>query len=462
MSRISTFIEYAFKDHSPFDYQAAFINDLRSRFLWIEAARQVGKSVMTAHKATALALAVPGYKHIWCSYTLDDCKEKIEYANELYDRMREFREFRSLPDRIVDNRLEVKFSNGSRLMSTFIPRGKSKADVTLDEFAHMPNPRKIWRAAAPILIHGGQFVVMSTPTHGRTMFARIGRRENGKFRAFKRARLYWWDCPIHCRDVNAARREAPNLPTDERVMRFGTSALIHEFENNFLEDFQQEFELTEIDDNVAYLAWELVLRCAPGGEDAVEPCASIAELQKRCAGRMLFAGYDVGRRHDAAELSVFSLEGGRLVERYAATLRRKEFDIQFAELEALMKNQRVLRLKIDETGLGMNLAENLKKKFAQRVIPVSFTNPTKAALASNMRMLMELDKVRFQASAEKNYQMHSVKKEITASDNVRLVVNDDSDQADERHHADVFWSRALALSAYSDKEALGKARILSI
>lgn len=465
LSRLSTFIEYAYPEHAPFDYQKHYIDDHSSKWLWIEAARQVGKSVMSAHKAMMKAVSIPRYRHIWCSYTLDDCKEKIDYSEELYDRLLDFREFRDeIPEKIVDNKLELRFANGSRLISVFMPRGKARADITLDEFAHVADPRKVYRAATPILIHGGQCSVMSTPTHSRTMFSRMGRREGGKFAKYRRARLFWWDCPIHCRDVARARREAPTMAPEERVRKFGTPALVDEFDQNFLEDFLQEFELTEMDDEAAFLPWGLILECTPTGEEEegtvleVKRFETIKELKKGTGSKLLFAGYDVGRRKDKSELSVFVSEGGRAVERYTLTLDRKDFAEQEAVLGELMSIRRVMRLRIDETGLGMNLAENLKKKFSHRVDAVSFTNANKASMASNMKMLMEKGKVLFSASMEANFQMHSIKKDVTASGNIRLIVKADPG-AGEDHHADRFWSRALALYGMTDKEAMGRARV---
>lgn len=463
LSRLSTFIDYAYPEHAPFDYQRRYLDDHSSKWLWIEAARQVGKSVMSAHKATIKAISIPGYKHIWCSYTLDDCKEKIEYSEDLYNRIADFREFRrEIPEKIVDRKLEIKFANGSRLISVFMPRGKAKADITLDEFAHVADPRKVYRAAAPILIHGGQCSVMSTPTHSRTMFARMGKREGGKFTKYRRARLFWWDCPIHCRDVPRARREAASMDPDSRVRAFGTEPLRDEFENMFLEDFLQEFELTEMDDDAAFLPWSLILECTPAGEEEgtsleVRKYESIKELKKRTGSKLMFAGYDVGRRRDKSELSVFVSEGGRAVERYTLTLDRTDFSEQEAVLKELMSIRRVMRLRIDETGLGMNLAENLKKAFTHRVEAVSFTNDNKKAMASNMRMLMEKGKVLFSASMNKNFQMHSIKKDITSAGNVRLIVK--ADAGGEDHHADIFWSRALALYGVTDREAMGRPRV---
>lgn len=105
------------------------------------------------------------------------------------------------------------------------------------------------------------------------------------------------------------------MDPDSRVRAFGTEPLRDEFENMFLEDFLQEFELTEMDDDAAFLPWSLILECTPAGEEEgtsleVRKYESIKELKKRTGSKLMFAGYDVGRRRDKSELSVFVSEGG--------------------------------------------------------------------------------------------------------------------------------------------------------
>jgi len=412
-------------------------------------------------------MSMPRYKKIFTSYSLEDCKEKIEYATDLFERMRDMKSLRAdLPELTIENKQELKFSNGSRLISVFTPRGKARADIDCDEFSHYENDRKIYKAAVPIIRAGGRLCVMGTPTHSQRLFARIGRREGGKFIHFKRARIFWYDSPLHCIDVTEARRRAPGMPTLERVRSFGTETLQEQFDNMLLEDFQQEFELSEQDDEASFLSFELILSCTPSGEDEggtmleINRCDTIGELKKKTGKRVLFAGYDVGRRRDSSVLSVFEVNGGRVIERYLHKLTRVGFDAQEAEIEALMSISRCLRIEIDETGLGMQLAENMKKKFGHRVVPISFTSASKAEMSSNMKMMMQRGSVRFIADRDANMQMHSVKKTITSAGNLTLTVNDQSDA--DAHHADIFWSRALALHAFHNKNALPKPRVLSL
>ena len=457
MGKVSNVVEWAFEEPL-YDFQRAFLDDHTTPRMWIKKTRQCGwSSRMSSCKGLIKALAIPGYKKIFTSHSMDDCKEKITYANECFDRIKDLKSLgETLPDRAIDHKMELSFTNGSRLISVFIPRGKDKADIDHDEFAHYNFPRKIFKAAQPILIHPGtQGVVASSPTHSHTMFAQIGRREGGKFANFVRAYIYWWDCTLHCTNVPLARLKAPDMSTEERVETFGTTQLQELFQGMFEEDFQEEFELQEQDDHTAYIPWPLIISSAPSaGEGGHNRYSDIRELRLKTKGKLLYGGLDVGRRVDKSELHVFVLENGVAVERYHETMDRTPFAEQMDRCRQVCRLPNMDRFRIDQTGMGEPLAEALSDefKFAEGV---TFTLTTKNSMASNMRAMMENDEVRFYASPQNNLQMHSVKKAYTKQGNLMLVVDTTSGEGG-HHHADVFWGRALALCALKDDGGFGR------
>jgi hypothetical protein len=293
------------------------------------------------------------------------------------------------------------------------------------------------------------------------MFAQIMRSHGGKYTHFIKRQIFWWDCPIHCRSVKWARVQAPEMDTATRVRNFGTQTLREIFDNMPTEDFQQEFELKEMDDEMALLPWELIIACTPTGEDAITRYDSVDDLRERTTGQLLFAGLDVGRYTDRSELSVFAISDNMAFERYVLSMKGKAFDVQEAQLNGLMALQNVRRLKIDKTGLGEQFAERLQQRWtADRVVGVHFTAESKNTIATNMKMLMEKARVRFWPDQHRNFQMHSIKKEITDKGNVQYNVDAREVAASgQKHHGDVFWSRALALSAWSDFTSLGQPHI---
>lgn len=460
MGKVSTLIDHYAPQFSPFDFQRAIQDDYTTRFLAVKKARQIGWSQSCcAHKGLVFALTIPNYRRIFISMNLEDAKEKIEYANELYSAIRPA--IRGLPERTVMNRIELRFSNSSRLMCMFTPRGKARADIDGDEWAHMRDPRRIYQAAVPILLLGGQFTVASTELHSGTMFNEIFENKEGQYPGFERRRVWWWDCPMHCSDVALARREAPKMDTAARVERFGTESLKQIFSIFPIDDFQQEFELKEGDDAASFLPWSLIIASTPTGEEAIVPIDSLAALYEATRDCQLFAGYDVGRHKDAAELSVLADRGdGKLYELYAETFANTPFDEQEEALRALLNLPNLMRLSIDRTGMGEVLAERLERWWGPRVAPIHFTVQNKSTIANNMKMLMIQEKAFFQADRNKNYQMHSIKRNITQQGNVVLLTDVRREGTSmRRHHADVFWSRALACHAASEFKAGGVARV---
>lgn len=447
----------------PFDYQAAFLDDHWTRWAWVRKGRQVGWSQEEAYHGLMKAISLPRYRKIFTSLNLDDCKEKIDYANDLYDRLKEVSWLRNeLPGKEVDRKTEIRFSNGARLISVFTPRGKAKADVSMDEFAYYQDPRKVYRAAMPILVHGGQLRIGSSPTHSQSMFSAIGRREGGKFTDFRRFEIFWWDCPIHCKDVEAARREifdrtagARLMATEDAVRKFGTEILLELFNNMLLEDFQQELENTESDDEKAFLSWDLIKACTPTGEDSISRYDSLEGLRSRTKDGHLWVGYDVGRRKDAAEITVFEERDAHLYERYRKTLKNTPFPIQAEELDSILHIPNVMGLAIDQTGMGEQLAEERVLKWGSKVVPVQFTNPMKGTMATNLKMLMEKSKVSFQADREAMFQMHSIKRLHSGNNVIYEVTSEKEGGYIDHHHADIFWARALALYAYGMTQRLG-------
>ena len=119
-------------------YQLAHLRDV-SRFRAREKARGVGFSFVCAAEALARSHIRTDYTAIFVSMNLEEAVEKIRYAHRLYH---------SLPLKwqkrmVVDNKTSLEFEDPSgRYRSRLIshpckdPRGKHKADVYLDEFAH--------------------------------------------------------------------------------------------------------------------------------------------------------------------------------------------------------------------------------------------------------------------------------------------------------------------------------------
>ena len=104
---------------------------------------------------------------------------------------------------VVDNKLELEFSNGSRIMAVFDPRGEGGADVDLDELSHYSWDRQVnvYTDSLPVVSRGGHLAIGSTPLGKSGRFYEIAHEVDGKYANYHHYRIHWWDCPDLCKDV---------------------------------------------------------------------------------------------------------------------------------------------------------------------------------------------------------------------------------------------------------------------
>jgi phage FluMu gp28-like protein len=95
----------------------------------------------------------------------------------------------------------------------------------------------------------------------------------------------------------------------------------------------------------------------------------------------------------------------------------------------------------------MNLHEELAKEFPDNVVGVDFTASSKKAMATNAKLLFQRGQVPIPLDKELSYQIHSIRRKVTASGNTQFDT-----EGNEKHHADKFWSHALALYHAADVE----------
>lgn len=462
--KISNIIATFAPERTPYDYQANYLDDNDTRFTIYKKPRQIGASHMVSDKAVIKAVTLPNHSTIFCSMSLKDAKEKINYAEAAYNLLSERL---SLPEVTARSRTEFAFANGSRILSLFSPRGSARADIVIDEFAFYQDPRRIWMEAMPIMIHQpSRMTVMSTPLHSFTMFNQIWEGTDGKFKKFDRREIRWWDCPTHCCNVKKARERIVDtngdrlLDTRVAVDFYGTESLKELYDGMLEEDFQVEFELQEIDDDTALCPWDLIISVTPTGDDAVEAYSSLYELGERTRGNSIVAGYDVGRWKDTGELTVGVREGSVLRERYYETFNKVPFEFQEAKLDDLLSLPNVERLVIDAQGMGEHMAENLERKWGHRILKIK-GGALMGSIATMTKIYMEKKRVEFIADKQRSAQMHSIKKSVTEKGNISYqVAKTMTDTGSRRkHHGDKFWSRGFMIWGDADMRSLGKPRL---
>ncbi len=421
------------------NYQLAFLQ-CGASFRCTEKSRQSGYSWIFALEAFARSHLRETHTAVFVSYNLADAKEKIAYCRQLHEELPlEYQ--RRL---VVDSKLELGFrvNSGSGKVSRIIsnpskaPRGKH-GDIYLDELAHCANDREIYKGSTALIVRShAQLTICSSPLGRRGMFWEIAREELRPYKQYHRQCVPWWLCSEFCNDVEAAAREAPGFETEERVGRFGKTAIVEQFDSMALEDFQQEYEVFYSDETLTYFPYELILACCQlEDEDLAEDYAQLSNAKGRLVG-----GYDVGRKKDMAELAIFEqFKDGRQRCRMLRTFDRVPFQTQEAELKALLTIVPMGRLSIDATGMGMQLAENLQSEFPAVVVSEGFTNTSKEVWATDFKIHLQQRLLELPRMRDLIGQIHSIRRHVTGAGRVIFDVDRST-----TGHADKFWACALA------------------
>lgn len=435
-------------------FQLEFFND-DSTFRHDNKGRQIAWSFAAA--ADALADAhLDGISSIFISINLNEAKEKIHYAKAIREAITPG----LAPQFVRQNQLEVELANGARLISlpSRPPRGKARFNIYGDEFAHVQRDREIYKAALPVISKGGKMRLGSSPMGASGVFWEIGEQQFRPYPGYTRKATPWWETFSFCVNPVAARRLAPAMESFQRVELFGNDRIKAIFANMPLEDFQQEYECVYVDEVTAWISWdeirmaqalgaELLCILATGREKQIDAALQAidelaAAIDKLQVESYLAAGMDVGRTRHTTE--IFFVGISTLLSfplRLAITLDRCDFDAQHEVLVYALQKLPLLGLFIDRNGLGMQLAEQLEAAYPGKVAGVDFTNPVKASLATEAKMLIQQKKTPLPVDRDIAYQIHSIKRTVTSSKNLVF----DTTQ-NEKHHADKFWAWTLGLS----------------
>jgi phage FluMu gp28-like protein len=310
--------------------------------------------------------------------------------------------------------LEVALPGGSKI--TALPanpdtaRGFS-ANVFLDEFAFHQHSRSIWRALFPVVSAPGlKLRITSTPNGRGNMFYQLMAAED----------------PVWSKHVvDIHRAVADGLPRDVAALR---AALRDP------DAWAQEYELQWLDEASAWLSHEVIDSVAheaagkPGGYEG-GPC---------------FVGVDIGRRRDLFVIIVLERVGDVLWQRELVSERRLSFAAQAAELDRVMQSYRVMRVCMDQTGMGEMPVEDAQRRWgAMRIEGVIFTALAKLRLATLAKQAFQDRTLRISADdPDLRADLHSLKQAVGATGVPRFVVDGETDG-----HADRAWALFLALAA---------------
>ena len=153
----------------------------------------------------------------------------------------------------------------------------------------------------------------------------------------------------------------------------------------------------------------------------------------------LYLGVDIGRKIDSTFIvGVEEIEHVFYV-RVIKEFKLTPFEMQRNFISSLLKKSNVLSCFIDETGMGMQITEQLRGDFGIKVRGITFTAEVKERMMQNLRILFEKKQIRIPNHQQLIVHLHAIKRKVTDARHVKYEAD-----SSEPHHSDAAWALALA------------------
>jgi len=344
----------------------------------------------------------------------------------------------------MTKQLEVRFPNGSVIYG--LPANPDTArgysgNVSLDEFAFHVDAEKIYTALYPIITRGYRLEVISTPNGQQGKFYELAKTAGlsdpasavatlnraGEQSGVRKAGVWsgHW-CDIY-------KAVSDGLKVDIDLLRAGVDD----------EAWRQEFCCEFVSEGAQWITPELFQSCVSSEATTELPLAvqSGVPSRRHLAHGSLYAGWDIARNRDLSVIWLNELVGDVTWTRGVVEMKDLPTPDQLRRARALMPLIR--RMNIDQSGMGLVIAEQLEQEFPGKVEGVQFTQQTKEGLAVYGKRRMEEMKVRVPDDDMVRASFSSIKKTQNAIGQFRFDTEHDAKYG----HADHWWAFCLAETA---------------
>lgn len=416
-------------------YQQEWLNNQARVKIW-EKSRRIGATWAQSYEDVVDVATGKVPKVYFSSADEEAGKEYIEYCEHWATALDCAAE--AVGEEVLDKKegvtaLKIAFANGGAIyaLSSNPKRFRSKGGkIVLDEFAHHPDQAALWKAARPAATWGYPVRILSTHNSKSSLFFRFLKEAEEGRRPWYKQRTTVHEAVeqglvdrIYGRRTTAAEREA----WLEQERRDCAS------EEAWLEEYCCEAS----DEARAFMTYELL-----SGVESDDVLRPLGETRYD-----LYVGVDIGRRRDLTVIWVWEKVGGIYIARLVKPLEKTQFRIQREALWEILERKNVRRCCIDETGIGMQLAEETVERFGgHRIEPVYFTSKVREEMAYPLRSAAEDKTLRIPRDRKIREDWHSLRKITTAAGHTRLEVDKSAET-----HADYFWAGALAHHAAGEK-----------
>ncbi|VAX21103.1 hypothetical protein MNBD_NITROSPINAE02-502 [hydrothermal vent metagenome] len=433
-------------------WQASYLSN-NSKLTNLLKSRRVGGSWIMTVRMFIRSQAMGRYSGIFVSMNREEARGKIDYADELHDSLP--RKWRL--KKVARSKDEIAFEDSrgrrSRLMSLAgkAPRGRG-GDIGISELPHCIRSNEIYNGALHVTARdeNSQLTIESTPLGKGGVFYDISR---GAYSKFTRYEVPWWLCSALCVDVDTAAVSAPSMSTKDRVARYGSPSLKIIHASMAEKAFRQESELEFVEMENAAFPMELIMSCAEAecGEStdaklmyrhlSHPPTPRDWRWLDSSRGGALFMGYDPGRKRDQAALVILDLKDGRFELRMTVAMTNVTFAVQRETLDCALKHS-VTQLRIDSSGIGMDMAERMEREYRGQVKGVTFTAKSKELMIATGYNTFADGRIVIPAQREIIAELASIKEVISQSGSTIF-----SSRRSAGSHADLAWALLLAIES---------------
>jgi hypothetical protein len=431
-------------------WQASYLRN-PAKFVCLLKSRRVGGSWIMALKFFLRSQTRARYNAFFVSMNREEARGKIDYVDELHD---------SLPprwrlDRVNRSKDEISFAGPRggrsviRSLAGKAPRGRG-GDVGLSELPHCINSKAIYEGALHVTARREEdhLTVESTPLGKHGVFHDLSR---GKFADVVRYEVPWWLCSALCVNVAEASDMAPSMATSARVKKYGSENLKKIYAAMDERAFRQESEIEFVEVEDAAFPVEIITSCAQadfgaGPESALvfrnvgrAPSALDWEWLKSARKGALYVGCDPGRKNDQCAIVILDHAGGLLETRMIISMKDTPFSVQREALDAVIK-MGASALRIDATGIGMDMAERLARAYPKVAEGVTFTAKSKSMLIAGGYNVLRGKSAVIPADRDLIGQLASIRQVVSESGAILY-----GSARSSSGHADCAWAWLLAL-----------------
>ena len=180
------------------------------------------------------------------------------------------------------------------------------------------------------------------------------------------------------------------------------------------------------------------------------PAEELAAMVARNPAAPRFGGYDVARRLHASAWHEYALIGNGLYLADRQTWHGADFDTQEAWISARMTDAnmpRVSRMAMDATGLGMQMAERMARKFPGRVDQVNLESHRRTELCAMLADRFERLRIFVPANDQLRADLSGPIRATAKNGALRIIVPAFEGEGGETSHCDEFMAAVLANSA---------------